>query len=66
MENNNNNYPNPSDIITRNIASSTDFTGMIPSLLNDDSEMDAYAEIFDIPEQGNLNDLKEEIKKEIK
>lgn len=65
-EKNSKNYPDPSETLTKSTVSSTDCTGMVPALPEDDENMDAYNELYGIPEQGGLNELKNEIKKETK
>jgi|GEM_PF-2336954 len=59
-----NNYPDPNDLSTNNIASSTEFTGLMQSLPGDEEDVHSYSEIYEIPDQGSEIELKKEYDKE--
>ncbi len=45
-----NNFPNPDDIDTSNVVSSTECTGLI-SNIKDESEIESMQEIYKVPNQ---------------
>ena len=61
-----NDHPDPSDLSTNDVASSTECTGLIQSLPSDEDDIKSYSEIYEIPDQGSEIELKEEYNKEVK
>jgi len=50
------NHPDVDDLKNvTNVASSTDFTGIVQGGLKDDGEMDFYDDLYDLPEIGGIN-----------
>lgn len=39
------------------VVSSTDCTGLIPSMPKSEEEIESYNDIYKIPEEGNINTL---------
>lgn len=44
------------------ISSSTDCTGLIPALPANEDDVEAYSDLYPIPKQGDLKDLKQQNK----
>ncbi len=59
-------YPDPGKLMENNVASMTECTGLIQSLPSDEEYVEAYSEIYEIPDQGSMKQLQEEYEKEIK
>ncbi|MCL2323173.1 MAG: hypothetical protein FWC47_13860 [Oscillospiraceae bacterium] len=61
-----NEYPDPNDLGTNNVASSTECTGLMQSLPSEEDDIVSYEEIYDIPDQGSEKEFQKEYKKEAK
>ncbi len=64
----NNNYPNP-DILdnpSTGVASAMDNTGLLQGLPEEHSEIEALDDLGNMPEQGALEDVEEEVELEVK
>jgi hypothetical protein len=66
MDKDEKNYPDPNEIATTNIVSSSECTGVVTGLPEDEQHMNAYQEICDIPKQGSLGELKERLNEKMK
>jgi anionic cell wall polymer biosynthesis LytR-Cps2A-Psr (LCP) family protein len=59
-----NEYPDPGDLSTNEVASSTECTGLMQSLPSEEDDIKSYEDIYEIPDQGSEKELQNEYKKE--
>lgn len=62
--NNSKNYPDPDMLnIMDNVVSSSEFTGLMQALPFEEDEVEEYSDIYEIPDQGSLKTIKNELKR---
>ena len=63
MANHKDEYPDPDMLHTNNVVSTTECTGLFQGLPVEDEQIEAFSDIYDVPDQGSLGKLEEKLNK---